>query len=150
MKWTWRSSTSHTRRRLTFDRNYASYELLAELTQQQRAFAIRCSAASFATARAMLKGEGADSQIQGAIPPALGHYTQHRQTVNRGMAFNIIKNQAFDLLNSSISSHKLLKKMTALFLQSPNADRKGRNPPRQQSSAHRLLNYHKRKKKHCF
>lgn len=241
---------------LVFDRNYASYELLAELTQQQRAFAIRCSAASFATARAMLKGEGADSQIVTLKPPAgkvktlggrglpktltvrfvrvlldtgewevlvtsllneqlyptatfkeLYHLrwgietfygilktrlelenfsglsvesvkqdfyatlyltglesiltadaqdqldqrpTQYPQTVNRGVAFNIIKNQAFDLLNSSISSHKLLKKMTALFLQSPNADRKGRNPPRQQSSAHRLLNYHKRKKKHCF
>jgi hypothetical protein len=241
---------------LVFDRNYAAYELLAELTQQQRAFAIRCSAASFATARAMLKGEGADSQTVTLKPPAgkakilggrglpktltvrfvrvlldTGEWevlvtslldeplyptadfkalyrlrwgietfygilktrlelenfsglsvesvkqdfyatlyltglesiltadaqdqldqrpTQHRQTVNRGVAFNIIKNQAFDLLNSSISSHKLLKKMTALFLQSPNTDRKGRNPPRQQSSAHRLLNYHKRKKKHCF
>lgn len=55
---------------LVFDRNYASYELLAELTQQQRAFAIRCSAASFATARAMLKGEGAASQIVTLKPPA--------------------------------------------------------------------------------
>lgn len=241
---------------LVFDRNYAAYELLAELTQQQRAFAIRCSAASFATARAMLKGEGADSQIVTLKQPAgkaktlggrglpktltvrfvrvlldtgewevlvtslldeqlyptadfkdLYHLrwgietfygilktrlelenfsglsvesvkqdfyatlyltglesiltadaqeqleqrpTQHRQTVNRGVAFNIIKNQAFDLLNSRISINKLLRKMTALFLQSPNSDRKGRNPPRQQSSAHRLLNYHKRKKKHCF
>ncbi len=55
---------------LVFDRNYASYELLAELTQQQRAFATRCSAASFATARAMLKGEGPDSQVATLKPPA--------------------------------------------------------------------------------
>ena len=207
---------------LVFDRNYASYELLAELTQQQRAFA---------TARAMLNlpktlrvrfvrvrldtGEWKvlvtsllDEQLYPtATFKALYHLrrgietfygilktrlelenfsgisvesvkqdfyatlyltglesiltadeqdslnqrlTQHPQTVNRGVAFNIIKNQAFDLLNSRISSHKLLNKMTALFLQSPNADRKGRNPTRQQSSAYRLLNYHKSKKKHCF
>lgn len=76
--------------------------------------------------------------------------TKKPQTVNRGVAFNTIKNQAFNLLNSDIDSQQLLERMTALFLQSPNSDRKGRNPPRKKSSAHRLLNFHKRKKKHCF
>lgn len=241
---------------LVLDRNYPSYEMLAELTQQQRAFVIRCSASSFKAARRMLKGEGPDSQIvtlkmpaskvkafrQRGLPTTLTvrfvrvllstgewevlvtslrdevHYptegfgelyslrwgietfygilktrlalenftgtsiesvkqdffatlyltgmesiltadaqatldsrsTKNRQKVNRGVAFNTIKNRAFDLLNSRIDGPTLLEKMTVLFLQSPSAERKGRNPPRKKSSAHRLLNYHKRCKKHCF
>ncbi len=47
---------------LTMDRNYPSYRMLAELTQSQRDYVIRCSAASFAVARKMLKGEGKESQ----------------------------------------------------------------------------------------
>ncbi len=45
------------------DRNYPSYRMLAELTRSQRDYVIRCSAASFAVARKMLKGEGKESQI---------------------------------------------------------------------------------------
>ena len=48
---------------LTMDRNYPSYRMLAELTKSKRDFVIRCSAASFAPARSMLKGDGANSQI---------------------------------------------------------------------------------------
>ena len=55
---------------LVMDRNYPSYRMLAELTQRQRDFAIRCSAASFAPARRMLKGEGLDSQIATLVPCA--------------------------------------------------------------------------------
>ena len=47
---------------LVMDRNYPSYRMLAELTQRERHFVIRCSAASFAAARRMLRGEGPDSQ----------------------------------------------------------------------------------------
>lgn len=79
-----------------------------------------------------------------------GRPTQSPQKVNRGSAFNIIKHQAFNLLNSRIDDEQLLERITKLFLQSPNTDRKGRNPPRKASSAHRLLNFHKRQKKHCF
>ncbi|WP_157679422.1 hypothetical protein [Methylovulum psychrotolerans] len=32
----------------------------------------------------------------------------------------------------------------------PCLERKHRNPPRQKTSARGLLNFHKRKKKHCF
>ena len=53
---------------LLMDRNYPSYRMLAELTQCGRDFAIRCSGASFATARRMLKGEGADRQIATLTP----------------------------------------------------------------------------------
>jgi hypothetical protein len=48
---------------LIMDRNYPAYRLLAELTQHQRDFVIRCSAASFKEARRLLKGEGSDSQL---------------------------------------------------------------------------------------
>jgi hypothetical protein len=53
---------------LTMDRNYPSYRMLAELNQHKRDFVIRCSAASFAVARHMLKGEGADSQVVTLTP----------------------------------------------------------------------------------
>ena len=47
---------------LLTDRNYPSYRWLASAAQAGCEFASRCSAKSFATARAMLRGEGADSQ----------------------------------------------------------------------------------------
>ena len=43
------------------DRNYASYRFLDELEHVD--FVIRCSASSFQVARAMLKGQGTDSQV---------------------------------------------------------------------------------------
>ena len=55
---------------LVMDRNYPSYRMLAELTQRQRHFVIRCSAASFGAARRMLHGEGPDSQVVTLTPCA--------------------------------------------------------------------------------
>ena len=55
---------------LIMDRNYPSYRMLAELTQHQRNFVIRCSAASFKEAQLMLKGEGDDSQLVTLTPCA--------------------------------------------------------------------------------
>ena len=52
------------------DRNYPSYRMMAELQHRNRAFVIRCSAASFGIARQMLKGEGDDSQIVTLTPCA--------------------------------------------------------------------------------
>lgn len=51
------------------DRNYPSYQLVAELLKQQRAFVIRCSSTSFSTTRKMLKDEGPDSQVVVLKPP---------------------------------------------------------------------------------
>jgi len=48
---------------LLCDREYPSYHFLATLTNKCRHFVIRCSAKSFSTARAMLKGKGNESQI---------------------------------------------------------------------------------------
>ena len=241
---------------LIMDRNYPSYRMLAEMCQHGRDFVARCSAASFAVARQMLKGEGADSQIatltpcaeqmplikQLKLPRALtvrfvrvrlstGEYevlvtslldevlypsaeflllyhlrwgietfygllktrlelenftgtgpeavkqdfyatvylsgleslltdtaqaqldaknTQYPQTVNRAVSFNALKNQAFDLLFGDMETDPMLEKLTALFLTNPCLERKHRNPPRKKSSARVLLNFQKRKKKHCF
>ena len=55
---------------LTLDRNYPSYRMLAELSRHGRDFAVRCSAASFAEARRMLKGEGEDNQVVTLTPCA--------------------------------------------------------------------------------
>ncbi|MGZ5585335.1 MAG: hypothetical protein ACXWE4_01535 [Methylobacter sp.] len=55
---------------LTMDRNYPSYRMLAELSQRQRNFVIRCSSTSFRSAQRMLKGEGPDSQVVTLTPCA--------------------------------------------------------------------------------
>ena len=55
---------------LLLDRNYPSYRMLAEFARRRREFAARCSAASFAQARRMLKGEGPDSQVVTLTPCA--------------------------------------------------------------------------------
>jgi len=241
---------------LTMDRNYPSYRMLAELMKSKRDYVIRCSAASFAVARSMLKGEGADSQtvtlkpcagqrpiinklglplsikvrfvrvilstgenevlitslhdeskypsadfaklyylrwgietFYGLLKTRLGlenftgtqaeavrqdfhssvyltglesiltdaaqkqlnaKETKYPQTVNRCVSFNAIKNHAFDLLWGDVEIALLEEKLTALFLTNPIHDRKHRNPPRKKSSSRRLLNFHKRQKKHCF
>ena len=241
---------------LVMDRNYPSYRMLAECVQAGREFAMRCSAASFAPARRMLRGEGPDSQLAtlepcagqaadirarhlpraipvrfvrvllstgefevlvtslldaatyptagflelyslrwgvetfyGLLKTRLGlenftgtgveavrqdfHATvylsglesiltadaqaqldakavRHPQTVNRAVSFNVIKNRALDLLLSHLDTGPLLEQLTDLFLQNPTLQRKERNPPRKKSSARVLLDFHKRRKKHCF
>ena len=55
---------------LVMDRNYPSYRMLAELSQHQRDFVIRCSASSFTEARRMFKGEGPDTQVVTLTPCA--------------------------------------------------------------------------------
>lgn len=241
---------------LLMDRNYPSYRMLAELSQRDRDFAIRCSAASFAVARRMLKGEGADSQLATLTPCAgqapdirvrglprsltvrfvrvrlssgelevlvtslldtvsyptadflelyglrwgletfygvlktrlgLENFTgtgaeairqdfhaavyltgleailtadaqtvldaktvQHPQTVNRAVSFNAIKYRALDLLFSDLDTATLCRQLTALFLTNPTTDRPQRNPPRKKSSSRALLDFHKRRKKHCY
>jgi hypothetical protein len=241
---------------LVMDRNYPSYRMLAELTRHGRDFVVRCSAASFAPARRMLKGEGPDSEIATltpcaaqtpeiarlGLPPSLrvrfvrvrlstGEWevlvtslldetryptagflelyglrwgletfygilktrldlenftgltaeavrqdfhatvyltgleailtaeaqqhldakkTLHPQNVNRAVSFNAIKHHALELLCSDVSSTALAERLTALFLTSPTTDRPQRNPPRKKSSSRALLDFHKRRKKHCY
>jgi hypothetical protein len=242
--------------RLLMDRNNPSYRRLAELTQRGRDFVIRCSGASFAPARQMLKGDGPDSQIVTLTPCAgpaqdlrarglpgaltvrfvrvrlqtgerevlvtslldatryptaelrgldglrwgletfygllktrleLENFTgmgaeavrqdfhatvyltgleailtaeaqaqldaktrRHAQTVNRAVSFNAIKSQALELLLSDLDTTTLRQRLTAVFLTNPTLDRPQRNPPRKKSSSRALLDFHKRRKKHCF
>lgn len=241
---------------LILDRNYPSYRLLAELTQRARHFVIRCSAASFAVARQMLRGEGPDSQVvmltpcAGQVPlirpqglpmtltvrfvrvrlstgewevlvtslcdeitcptadflelyrwrwgvetfygllktrldlenfSGLGaeavrqdfhatvyltglesiltgaaqaqldtKETRHPQTVNRTVSFNAIKHHALDLLCSGLDTPSLIEQLTALFLTQPTCARPQRQPPRRKTSARALLDFHRRRKKHCY
>lgn len=241
---------------LMMDRNYPSYRMLAELTQRERDFVIRCSAASFAPARRMLKGEGPDSQIVTLTPCAgqardirmrglplaltvrfvrvrlstgqwevlvtslleVARYpsaeflelyglrwgvetfygllktrlglenfsglgaeavrqdfhaavyltgleailtaeaqttldaktTIHAQAVNRAVSFNAIKDRALELLFSNVDTTTLCRRLTALFLTNPTLDRPQRHPPRKKSSSRALLDFHKRRKKHCY
>jgi hypothetical protein len=60
------------------DRNYPAYRMIAELDRRPRHFVIRCSAASFAPARRMLKGEGPDS-LTATLTPCAGQAEQIRQ-----------------------------------------------------------------------
>ena len=77
--------------------------------------------------------------------------TQHPQIVNRAVSFNAIKDQALDLLFlSDIEPDVLLNRLTALFLTNPCLERKGRSPPRKKASSRALLDFHKRRKKHCY
>lgn len=78
---------SHTRAGdlLTMDRNYPSYRMLAELGRHGRDFAVRCSAASFAEARRMLKGEGPVSQVV-TLTPCAGQMPSIRE---RGLPLSL-------------------------------------------------------------
>ena len=76
--------------------------------------------------------------------------TRHPQQVNRAVAFNAIKHKALALLCTDADIEVLCAELTALFLTSPCSQRPGRNPPRNKKSDRALLDYHRRRKKHCF
>lgn len=63
---------------LLMDRNYPSYRMMAELSQRQRQFVIRCSTNSFKTARQLAKGTGLASQVVTLTPPD-GTQAQNRK-----------------------------------------------------------------------
>jgi hypothetical protein len=77
-------------------------------------------------------------------------HNKHRQIVNRSVSFNVIKTKAFDLLASKMATEPLLEQLTALFMTSPNLERKGRVCDRKKTSASQKLDFYKRRKKHCF
>lgn len=76
--------------------------------------------------------------------------TRYPQTVNREVSFNAIKNQALELLFSDLPAGPLLARLTDLFMSNPSLQRKHRNPPRKKVSDRCSLDFHKRRKKHCF
>ena len=66
---------------LIFDRNYPSYIFIALLILPGKKFLMRCSAASFGTARRMLNGEGPDDQTV-VIKP---HHTKRDEVREYGL-----------------------------------------------------------------
>jgi hypothetical protein len=75
---------------------------------------------------------------------------RHAPSVNRAVSFNAIKNAALDLLVGGMAVGPRLERLTALFQQNPTLERKGRNPPRKNTSARGWLDFHGRRKKHDF
>jgi hypothetical protein len=253
---------------LLCDREYPSYRFLAALSDKCRYFVIRCSAKSFSTARAMLKGKGNDSQIVTLKPQhsrfkeiqALGYSYEitvlfvrvtldtgetevlvtslmdeemwpiqefkeiywlrwgtegfynilktrlelenftgqtafeakvffkniclesvyqdfyatvyltgmesiltadadvelskkdvcYLQQVNRAVSFNAIKNQAVEILFSDGDIDFILDKLHRLFLTNPTCRRENRTIPRKKTSSRKLIDYWKRRRKHCY
>jgi hypothetical protein len=76
--------------------------------------------------------------------------TRHPQRVNRAVSFNAIKHNAFDILFGDEDAETIRKRLTALFLTNPTTYREGRNPPRKNTSDRGLLDYHRRRRKHCY
>jgi len=77
--------------------------------------------------------------------------TTYPQKINRAVSFNAIKDQALGLLFlSDLESEALLDRLTLLFQKNPCLERKHRNPPRKNSSSRSLLDFQKRKRKHCY
>jgi len=78
--------------------------------------------------------------------------TQYRQQVNHAVAFNALKNKAFDLLFSDSDADLLLEQLTQLFLMSPTLVRPNR--PREssdrKSKLSHALDYYKRRRKIVF
>jgi hypothetical protein len=83
---------------------------------------------------------------------APGLKTRHRATTKaftreRSLTFPLVLRL---LLCSDLSTAALCERLTALFHTSPTTDRPQRNPPRTKSSSRTLLNFHKRRKEHCY
>jgi len=73
------------------------------------------------------------------------------QKVNKAVSFHAIKYQAFEiLLGNENDIDTLLESLTQIFLQNSTIVREKRNPPRKNSSAKRIINFHKRRKKLCY
>jgi hypothetical protein len=71
------------------------------------------------------------------------------QKVNNSVAFHAIKEKAFDLLTSNISTKEVLLKLNELFLLNPTQYRTNRNRPRNKSKT-KSLNYCRYRKKVVF
>lgn len=78
------------------------------------------------------------------------HKASQPKKVNKAVAFNIIKERAFEIFYSKQSSDKQLKQLTELFITSPTVVRKDRKTPRIENSSRQVLSYYKRTHKVVF
>lgn len=76
--------------------------------------------------------------------------TQHTYQVNNAVAFNAIKNHAFELLYADIDIDSLLDKLTKLFLTDPSCIRPTRHVPHRAPNYYRRYVFHRHKRKDCF
>jgi hypothetical protein len=127
---------------LLMDRNFPSYRMRAERLHRGRHFVIRCSAASFGVARQMLQGEGPDSQVV-TLTPCAG---QRRLIESLGLPLTL----TVRYVRVPLSTGEWEVLVTALFLTYPMCDRPQRQPPRKKASARTLLDFQRRRKKHCY
>jgi hypothetical protein len=94
---------------------------------------------------------GLETLLTGDVNQSLAEKpTQYPQPVNHAVAFNAIKNQAFELLASNLDSQTLIERLELRFTKTPTLKRIERNVPRQTTSHRRRLNHVKRKQKICF
>jgi hypothetical protein len=71
--------------------------------------------------------------------------------VNKSVAFNVIKHQAFNILYSTEEDFEdMMKNLEKLFMTGAVPVRENRNPPRKKPSARRTCGFLKRKKKHVY
>lgn len=75
--------------------------------------------------------------------------TKNKQKVNKQVSFNTIKNTLIELFLEDIPIEKSMKKIVKLFEMNPTQIRPWRTFKRW-TTTHKSLNFHKRKKKHCF
>lgn len=94
---------------------------------------------------------GLESILTGTAQLALdAKEVRHPQKVNHSVSFHAVKDRAFELLLGDQDTALICEQLTELFLTNPTLERKDRNPPRRKTSAHALLNFHRRQRKHCF
>jgi len=74
---------------------------------------------------------------------------KHKQKVNKQVSFNTIKNTIIELFLQDIPIDKTMEKIMELFEKSPTQIRLWRKLKRWTTTS-KSLNFHKRKKKHCF
>jgi hypothetical protein len=94
---------------------------------------------------------GLETLLTGDVNESLSYKdTKYPQQVNHAVAFNAIKNKAFELLASDLDSQALIKHLELLFTRAPTVCRQERKVPRKKRSARLRLNHVKRKQKSCF
>ena len=99
----------------------------------------------FITGLESLLTQDADQQLA-----VRSHDNKLGQTVNNMVSFHAIKAQVFQLLSSQLEPEHLLTQLTQLFLMNPTYTRRIRDVPRRKTKLNSALNFHKRRRKHCF
>ncbi len=93
-----------------------------------------------------LATEGIEDQINSDSIDA-----QHSKKINAAVAFNVIKNLAFDIFTNGSDPSEAIEKMTLLFKKNPILQRPEREPPlRTKTSDLRSYNFVRRIKKIVF